>query len=146
MKKIEEFQGEYRWLSNFAPVEVILEGKKYPSVEHAYMSAKCDSKEWKDICQDINVSAGQVKKMSRGIVLKKDWESIKVGVMSNLLFQKYSTSPYRELLSATKDDYIQEGNRWGDKFWGVCLKSGEGLNILGHLIILIRKTLTTDEL
>lgn len=50
---IREFQGEYRWLSNFAPVLIKLDGI-YPSVEHAYMSAKSDDMKWKLFCQDRN--------------------------------------------------------------------------------------------
>ena len=38
--KIGEFQGEYRFLSNFWPAPVEFEGITYPSVEHAYQSAK----------------------------------------------------------------------------------------------------------
>ena len=37
---IKEFRGEYAWLSNFASVPITLDGIQYPSVEHAYMSAK----------------------------------------------------------------------------------------------------------
>jgi len=37
---IKEFKGEYSWLSNFAPVNILLAGKIYPSVEHAFMSMK----------------------------------------------------------------------------------------------------------
>ena len=33
---IKEFQGKYRFLSNFYPVFVEYEGEIYPSVEHAY--------------------------------------------------------------------------------------------------------------
>ena len=37
---IKEFKGDYRWLSNFTPCKIELDGFIYPSVEHAYMSAK----------------------------------------------------------------------------------------------------------
>ena len=37
---INEFQGDYRFLSNFHPAEVEMDGIKYPSVEHAYQAAK----------------------------------------------------------------------------------------------------------
>ncbi|MFM7853304.1 MAG: NADAR family protein [Flammeovirgaceae bacterium] len=65
---ITEFQGEYRWLSNFAPVAVCMEGVVYPSVEHAYMSAKSDSIDWKMFCKRTK-SPGAVKKASRDIQL-----------------------------------------------------------------------------
>ena len=46
---INEFKGDYRWLSNFEAVTITIDGNSYPSVEHAYMAAKCDDPEWKSI-------------------------------------------------------------------------------------------------
>ena len=40
------FEGEYSWLSNFWPVEVVLDGMVFPSVEHAYQAAKADPSQW----------------------------------------------------------------------------------------------------
>lgn len=47
---IKEFRGEYAWLSNFTAVPVVLDGIQYPSVEHAYMSAKSKDNAWKELC------------------------------------------------------------------------------------------------
>lgn len=138
---IKEFQGNYRWLSNFAPVIIKLDGKTYPSVEHAYMSAKSDSVNWKLFCQDRNNTAGQVKKKSRNIELVSNWDEIKLSIMEECLRQKYSQQPYKSQLIATGDEYIQEGNNWNDKFWGVCLKTNTGENHLGKLIMKIREEL-----
>lgn len=138
---IKQFQNEYRWLSNFAPVEVELEGVTYPSVEHAYMSAKSDSKEWKEFCANTANTAGTVKKASRNITLVENWDSIKLDVMKALLQQKFSKNPYKNLLRQTGDVHIQEGNSWNDKFWGVCLKTNTGENHLGKIIMDIRSSL-----
>lgn len=138
---IKEFQGQYRWLSNFAPVSIIIDGIEYPSVEHAYMSAKSNDLEWKKFCSDKNNTPGQVKKNSRGIKLRIDWENIKLSIMEDCLKQKYSQEPYMTKLIDTGDEYIQEGNRWNDKFWGVCLKTNTGENNLGKLIMKIRDNL-----
>lgn len=40
--------------------------------------------------------------------------------------------------------YIQEGNYWGDTFWGVDLKKREGENNLGKLVMEIREKLKTQ--
>ena len=37
---VTEFQGEYRFLSNFWPAQVVFEGVTYPTSEHAYQAAK----------------------------------------------------------------------------------------------------------
>jgi predicted NAD-dependent protein-ADP-ribosyltransferase YbiA (DUF1768 family) len=61
--------------------------------------------------------------------------------MKQCLCQKYAQEPYKSLLIATKHKYLQEGNNWEDKFWGVCLETNEGENILGKLIMEIRERL-----
>ena len=141
---IKEFQKEHRWLSNFAPCKIVLEGGVYNSVEHAYMSAKCDDPEWKAFCQKTE-KPGQVKKASRRIKLRPDWDDLKIEVMKKCLKQKYTQEPYKTKLKKTGTQCIQEGNRWNDKFWGVCLKTGEGKNILGKLIMGIRAEITNEH-
>jgi len=135
---IKEFQGEHRWLSNFAPCKIVLGGRTFPSVEAAYMSAKSEDTAWKDFCSDRNNTAGTIKKASRSITLRQDWESIKVKTMTECLVQKFSQEPFKSKLKATGNLHIQEGNMWNDKFWGVCLKTNKGQNILGKLIMHIR--------
>ena len=41
---IDKFSGKYAFLSNFFPAEVVLEGEKYPTVEHAFQAAKTTNK------------------------------------------------------------------------------------------------------
>jgi ribA/ribD-fused uncharacterized protein len=141
---IEQFKGEYRWLSNFAPVVIHIDGIDYPSVEHAYMSCKSDDDSWKAYCSDPDNSAGTVKVKSREIDLINGWHSKKLGVMEMCLRQKFSQEPYRTRLIDTGDTYIQEGNYHGDKFYGVCLRTNEGLNHLGRLIMQIRNEINTE--
>lgn len=138
---IKEFQGEYRWLSNFVPCKIMLDSVEYPSVEHAYMSAKSNDIEWKKFCSNPNNKAGEVKKKSKGIKLIENWDIIKFEVMKCCLIQKYNQEPYKTKLIQTKREHIQEGNMWGDKVWGVCLKTGNGENNLGKMIMEIRDNL-----
>lgn len=142
---IREFQGEYRWLSNFAPVKIVLDGIIYATVEHAYMSAKSDNPKWKAFCSDPMNSAADVKRKSRTIALKSGWDELKLTVMENCLNQKFSKEPYRSKLLKTGSVHIQEGNLWNDKFWGICLKTNIGKNHLGKLIMKIREKLNSDD-
>ena len=137
---IKEFRWEYAWLSNFASVPILLDGIQYPSVEHAYLSAKSKDDAWKKLCAS-NISAGQVKQKSYSIIIRADWERIRLDVMRECLGQKFSQNPYKRLLICTGDEHIQEGNNWNDRFWGVCLKTNKGENNLGKLIMEIRATL-----
>ncbi|MBK8703358.1 MAG: NADAR family protein [Saprospiraceae bacterium] len=113
---IWKFDKEYKWLSNFAPCTIVLNGIAYPSVEHAYMSAKSDDVRWYLKCTDENIKPGAIKKMSRKILLVSNWDSIKIEVMLECLNQKFNQEPYKTLLIETGDAYIQEGNFWGDTF------------------------------
>jgi len=81
------------------------------------------------------------KKRSKEIQIRAGWDDMKLQVMEYLLTLKFNQEPYRTLLKETKDEHIQEGNYWNDKFWGFCLKTNEGENHLGKLIMEIRKTL-----
>ena len=136
---ITQFKDEYRWLINFVPVEVMFEGAWYKSTENAYQAAKSLDPEWRKFCQES--TSGQAKRKSKTIMIREDWKKVRVKVMKDLLTQKFNSEPYKTKLLQTGELYIIEGNMWKDKFWGVCLESGEGKNVLGHLIMIIREKL-----
>lgn len=46
---------------------------------------------------------------------------------------------------ATGGEDLVEGNRWNDKFWGVCLKTGRGENWLGKLLMQVRAELAEER-
>ncbi len=141
---IKEFQGEYRWLSNFWPVEIEYKGRTFNSVEHAYMSEKNDADIWKNFCENEN-DPKIVNKMSRIILLRQDWDEIKVEIMQELTHIKYKNFELREKLLATGDEYLQEGNDWGDVFWGVDLETGKGKNNFGNILMLVRDELNRNK-
>ena len=59
---------------------------------------------------------------------------------------KFSHEPLRSKLIATGSEYIQEGNWWGDTFWGVDLKADHphGDNRLGIMLMEIRNGYRLD--
>jgi len=132
---ITEFQGEYRFLSNFWPAKVTLDGVVYPTVEHAYQAAKCANRSDRTYILSA-ATPGEAKRRGRHVALRRDWERVRLEVMEQLLRDKFSTNPLRHLLIATGDQELVEGNEWGDTFWGKC--RGRGSNHLGRLLMLIR--------
>lgn len=138
---IKEFKGETKWLSNFALVKIVLDGIEYPSTEHAYMSAKCSNKTWKKICANPTITCGQIKFLGTTVKLVDNWDDIKVEVMTECINQKFAQQPYKDMLLATGNQFLQEGNNWGDIIWGVDIKTGEGQNLLGKLIMNFRDTI-----
>ena len=66
--------------------------------------------------------------------------------MYGLIKQKFNKEPFRSKLIETGIQYIQEGNYWNDTFWGVNLKTGEGQNILGKMIMTLRDELNNSNI
>lgn len=131
---IQEFRGKYRYLSNFAYCEILLDGIKYPTIENAYQATKTIISNDREPFEII--TASQSKSRGRMISIRHDWEEKRIPIMSNLIRQKYWKEPFKSALLTTGDNEIQEGNYWGDTFWGVC--RGIGCNNLGKIIMLVR--------
>ena len=74
--------------------------------------------------------------------LRPDWETEKISIMRALLRLKFADPALRAQLVATGVRPLVEGNRWGDRFWGVC--GGNGQNMLGKLLMEIRAELRSQ--
>jgi ribA/ribD-fused uncharacterized protein len=142
---IAEFQGEYRFLSNFWPAEVIYEGITYPTAEHAYQASKT-----LDIEQRKKIAAlktpSEAKSAGRALTLRDDWEIAKFKVMEDVVRYKFTHhDDLRDKLLATGDAYLEEGNTWNDQIWGVY--QGKGENRLGKILMKVRDELnqTRDQ-
>ena len=134
---IDSFQGAYRFLSNFWPVQVIYEDIEFPSVEHAYVAAKTlDTSKRYEIADIAATRAGEVKRLGRELVLRPHWHEIKRSVMLPLIAQKFMLRPLRDELLDTGNAILIEGNNWGDTYWGIC--RGKGENHLGKIIMDVR--------
>lgn len=141
VNKISSFGGLFRFLSNFHPAPLLYKGIMYPTSEHAYVSAKTLNENTK-----LNVAMlatpGEAKKYGRSIKLRPDWNDVKLAIMEEIVREKFiQNPPLLEKLLATEDIYLEEGNTWGDTFWGVC--DGEGQNHLGKILMKIRTDLNT---
>jgi ribA/ribD-fused uncharacterized protein len=143
--RIDDFRGNYHFLSNFEPAEVMLDGIKFPTVEHAYQAAK--TLEQQERQQILGASTpGLARKMGRKLIQRPDWPEIKVRVMQDLVSQKFNGHPdLVKLLLATGDIELVEGNTWHDNFWGDCRCSKcatvAGQNWLGRILMEVRERL-----
>jgi ribA/ribD-fused uncharacterized protein len=139
--KIGEFQGKYRFLSNFYPAVVVFEGITYPHVEGAYQSAKTT-----DMSERRRIAAiadpAEAKRAGRALKYRPDWEQVKFDVMETCVRYKFTHHPeLREKLLATGNATLEEGNNWGDRIWGVV--DGQGENRLGKILMKVRDELRT---
>lgn len=135
-----EFKDKYDFLSNFYPCSIGIEGIVYPSAEHAYQAMKTDNQAIRTKISTLEHPA-QAKKYGKTIRLRKDWNKFKVFYMYDILCLKFMGIPDLSDKLVGVNDIIMEENWWGDKYWGVCLKTGEGKNILGTMLTHIRRIL-----
>lgn len=147
MEAITKFRGKYRFLSNFWPAEVTLDGKLYSTTEAAYQASKTTDEAVRETIRAAE-SPGDAKKLGRAILfgqVRGDWDKVKLRVMRDLLEQKFAPgSELAALLIATGDAPIVEGNFWHDTFWGTCScknHEGVGANHLGNILMDLRARL-----
>ena len=135
---ISSFRDEYFFLSNFYPVEIKLDGIVYPNAETAFQAQKTlDVEERRKFSMLKNPV--QAKRLGRKVKLRDDWEEVKLDIMTEIVSQKFLQHPHLiEMLLQTGDEELVEGNKWGDRFWGVC--KGKGKNHLGKILMKIRDT------
>jgi ribA/ribD-fused uncharacterized protein len=126
------FGNEYRFLSNFWPVNIF----GFPSVENAYMAAKVvpEDREFFKTC-----SPTEAKRNWKRFKLKdsapSNWDARKFDVMARCIFEKFLVDKeLRGKLIDTGDKYLEERNWWGDAVWGVDIKKG-GKNNLGKILM-----------
>ena len=138
VEPVREFQGEYRFLSNFWPCQIEFQGLVFPSVEHAYVAAKTKDSGIRRVVAALG-SAGDAKRYGRRIRLRDDWDAVKLDLMLDFVRKKFQTKDLADKLVATAPRILIEGNRWGDTFWGMC--DGVGQNNLGKLLMQVRDEL-----
>lgn len=133
---ISSFRDEYFFLSNFYPVEIKLDGIVYPNAESAFQAQKTlDVEERRKFSMLKNPV--QAKHLGRKVKLRDDWEEVKLDIMTEVVSQRFLQHPHLiEMLLQTGDEELIEGNKWGDRFWGVC--KGKGENHLGKILMKIR--------
>lgn len=143
---IKEFKGPYHFLSNFWVCPVMYEGVIYPSSEHAYMAAKTEELGIRRMIQNCP-TPGEAKRMGRTIKLRDGWEEMKIDVMYTVVTDKFIRNPnLKAELLATAPRELIEGNWWGDKIWGICLKTNQGENYLGQILMQVRRDLQPEEM
>jgi len=96
-----------------------------------------------------------VRRWGRRLVLRSDWDTAKREVMLALVRDKFARNPaLGDALIATGDGLIEEGNTWGDVYWGIArravpergIRAGDGENHLGKILMQVREELGRGEL
>lgn len=137
---IDSFRGDYGFLSNFHACRVEYQGIWYQNAEAAFQAQKCINEE--DKLGFCGLPAARAKRRGRQVLLRPDWETVKVGLMEEIVRAKFTQNPHlAEKLLATGRQQIAEGNTWGDTCWGVDARTGKGENHLGRILMKVREEL-----
>ena len=138
---IDKFDGEYAFLSNYSASPFRIDYILFPTMEHYFQANKADNQnDYLHIA--YAPTPGEAKRLGRKIQLRSDWEEIKDKVMLTGLRKKFADPELRNLLLATGNEELVEGNYWGDTYWGVC--NGVGQNKLGKLLMQVREEIKNE--
>ena len=138
---IDSFRNEYSFLSNYSCSPFCIDTVLFPTMEHYFQASKASNQE--DYLRIAYApTPGDAKRLGRRIQLRPDWEEVKDNVMLIGLRKKFADPELRDLLLATGDEELVEGNYWGDTYWGVC--NGIGQNKLGKLLMQVREEIKNN--
>jgi ribA/ribD-fused uncharacterized protein len=137
---INSFRDDKFFLSNFYLHPIAWNGLIFPASENAFQSEKTLNK--LERIPFTLYSPGRAKRKGKKLILREDWEEIKVPMMFTILLVKFSDPELRDKLLATDGEELIEGNNWHDNFWGACecieCQYIEKLNKLGILLMEVR--------
>ena len=139
MKAISQFRGEFRFLSNFFPATVVMDGLRFTDTEAAFQSQKEPDKAH----MFEGLDPATTKAMGRKANLREDWDEVKNDVMRRVVRLKFEqNTDLRKRLIDTGDVVLIEGNNWHDNYWGACTCEGcerkKGKNMLGNILMELR--------
>jgi ribA/ribD-fused uncharacterized protein len=138
---ITGFFGPYRFLSNFHECPITVFGLTFQNSEAAYQSQKCPDR----AVEFINLSPGLAKRLGRKVEMRPDWDAVKDNIMWETLQAKFDQNEGLKVdLLLTGDSYLEEGNDWGDTYWGTV--GGVGENHLGVMLMHLRDIYQEDQL
>lgn len=137
--------GEHGCFSNFAHYPIRLNGSVWPTVEHYFQAQKFPDTDYEEaICRAKTPAKAKAMGRSRKYRLRRDWESVKDGIMREAVLAKFTQhADIRAVLLATGDAVIVEDSPTDD-YWG-CGAHGGGKNKLGRILMSVREELRALE-
>ena len=146
---IRSFKDYYSFLSNFYQSKFMIDDITFPTVEHFYQFKKTHN--YDDALSLLKIdNPGKVKRISRSLPMRHDWDNIKRFVMATGVYEKFSQNlDLRNKLISTYPAYLLEGNTWHDNYWGHCscdkCINKNHYNILGTILMSVRKELKDNN-
>ena len=138
-------------LSSFAYAPIYLEGRMFPTAEHAFQHFKCEEETYRSMFDmtSSNYIGDDPKTAKRcggkrffeehGLSLRPDWDRVRLPLMTEILDERdLQNDESRRALAATgRSPLVHAGFRI-DRFWGTQKKKG-GRNHHGRILMAIRR-------
>jgi ribA/ribD-fused uncharacterized protein len=144
---IYKFADKYYFLSNFYEKPIIIKGKEYKSVEHAYQAFKTKNISEHEWVRNAP-TASKAKSFGKKIKVREDWDELKYKVMLKLVRLKFKDEELKKMILETGDEELVEGNYWHDNVWGKCnckrCEDIEGKNWLGKILMKVREEIKDE--
>jgi len=137
--------GEYGCFSNFYRSRITLDGKTWPTSEHYFQAQKFAGTEMLGHVLRAKTPAEAARLgRSRKHPLRRDWESVKDGIMRKVVLAKFSQhADLRAILLGTGDAQLVEHTA-KDSYWADG-GDGSGRNRLGQILMSVREELRQQE-
>ena len=118
---------------------------KFNTLENFYVAMKTEDGYHRQ--KVSTMTPAEAKRYGRYLPLRGNWDQIKLEVMLFGLRYKFSdmNPTLKKKLLSTGDCTIEEGNNWGDIFWGVDNFTRAGDNHLGRLLMQVRKEIQSGK-
>jgi len=136
-KQIDEFRNAHYFLSNDALTPVEFEGVRYPTVTHAFAAARTLNESERRRIAGIQ-SPAEAQREARKLEVRPDWDKAQDPIMLALVRQKFQAEREKSRLQGTGNATLIHGNTLGDQSWGKDLKTGQGENKLGNILMKVR--------
>lgn len=137
------YEQDFYVLSNFSAFTLQWKGRRFDTSEAAYHWEKfIDAPEVQEMILDAPSAHAAFKiAESQKVFRRMDWDSVKVGIMREILTAKAQQHEYvrRKLLATGSRELVEDS--WRDGYWGWG-PNKNGLNMLGKLWMEVRAALT----
>jgi ribA/ribD-fused uncharacterized protein len=143
---IGTFREEHYWLSNMYETAVEFEGLRYGSSEAAYQAQKFLDPAIRE--QMSRLDGKSAKKLAATLQCREGWLGMRRSVMERVVMAKFSQNEElrRKLVCDTEGFWLEEGNTWGDAYFGVVTSEVTGrpfgANVLGRTLMKVRRELS----
>lgn len=137
--------GEYGCFSNFSRHAVFLKGKRWPTSEHYFQAQKfAGTPHEEDVRACKRPAEAAAMGRDRKLPLRRDWESVKEGVMMDALRAKFTQDEELKATLLGTGDAVLVEHTANDSYWGDG-GDGGGKNRLGHLLMRLRAELRAES-